>query len=395
MAERTLSLGELVDQFQIEVGAGRPRSVPQQMGPIPILRVADVLDGKIGDPEFLSPPEAHSWDLGPKASRSGDVVLTVKGTVGRVALMPNDGPRFAYSPQLCYFRPCETGLLSPWYLYYWLKSAEFWVQANALKGQTDMADFISLGDIMSLKMRLPSRAQQDAVADVLRALDDKIAANNRIAISTESLLRATFESCCQQAGKARVDQIGGAVRNAVRPEQIAGDEPYVGLEHMPRRSIWLSSWGESSQVSSQKSVFHKGDVLFGKLRPYFHKVGVAQVDGVCSTDIIVVRAQRDEYLPWLLMVMSSDDVVAYATARSDGTRMPRAKWTDIAEYEAPWPGTEKVAQFAGVAKPIMQRVMTGARESRTLAALRDTLLPQLMSGKLRVRDAERIVEDAV
>nr|EIF91425.1 type I restriction-modification system specificity determinant [Streptomyces tsukubensis NRRL18488] len=75
--------------------------------------------------------------------------------------------------------------------------------------------------------------------------------------------------------------------------------------------------------------------------------------------------------------------------------MPRAKWSDLAGFEVSWPGREAVNRFGAVATPLIQRVEAAAAESRALAALRDTLLPQLMSGKLRVRDAERIVEDAV
>ena len=76
--------------------------------------------------------------MGSKISKPGDIVLTVKGTVGRVALMPPDGPVFAYSPQLCYFRPTASGPLISRYLYYWFKSTQFWNQADALKGQTDI-----------------------------------------------------------------------------------------------------------------------------------------------------------------------------------------------------------------------------------------------------------------
>lgn len=192
MAERTVSLAELVDENQIEVGAGRPRSVNQDLGPLLILRVADVLDGKIGSLDFSSSPESHSWAFGPKVSRPGDIILTVKGTVGRVALMPSEGPRFAYSPQLCYFRPSANGPLVARYLYYWFRSADFWIQANALKGQTDMADFISLSDILSLKLRLPSRVRQEDVVGVLGALDDKIAVNERIATTVDDLTSSLY-----------------------------------------------------------------------------------------------------------------------------------------------------------------------------------------------------------
>src|SRR5690606_8672078 len=97
--------------------------------------------------------------------------------------------------------------------------------------------------------------------------------------------------------------------------------PYIGLEHMPQRSVALGAWGAASDAQSQKSRFRKGQILFGKLRPYFHKVGVAPVDGLCSTDIVVVESIDTAYSSFCLGHMSSDKFVAYTNAGSDGTRM--------------------------------------------------------------------------
>ena len=77
-------------------------------------------------------------------------------------------------------------------------------------------------------------------------------------------------------------------RDGVMPEQIDPNSPYIALEHMPKRCISLSAWGSADRLASGKFRFRRGDILFGKLRPYFHKVGVAPVDGVCSTDIVVI-----------------------------------------------------------------------------------------------------------
>ena len=95
--------------------------------------------------------------------------------------MPADGRIFAYSPQLCYFRPAANGPLRSLYLYYWFKTDQFWNQADAFKGQTDMADYLSLSDTQALKIRLPCLGRQDNIVEVLQALDDKIAVNDRIA----------------------------------------------------------------------------------------------------------------------------------------------------------------------------------------------------------------------
>jgi type I restriction enzyme S subunit len=147
---------------------------------------------------------------------------------------------------------------------------------------------------------------------------------------------------------------------------------------MPKRHVWLTSWAGASTVTSAKRRFEAGDVLFGRLRPYFHKVGLAFVQGVASTDILVVRPERDVYRGWLLAALSSDDVVAYASVVGDGTRMPRVKWPDLARYEVPWAGELKARRFDEFVRSLAGRVEAAMDESRTLADLRDTLLPALI-----------------
>ena len=68
--------------------------------------------------------------------------------------------------------------------------------------------------------------------------------------------------------------------------------PYLGLEHIEQNTLRLSSIGKSSNVISQKFKFQKDDILFGKLRPYFRKVIRPNFEGICSTDIFVVRAKK-------------------------------------------------------------------------------------------------------
>src|SRR5690606_15802372 len=100
--------------------------------------------------------------MGAKISQPGDIVLTTKGTVGRVAIMPSDGVDFVYSPQLCYFRVRAQCPLHPRYLYYWFKGDSFWRQALYRKSQTDMADYINLADIRSLEVEIPPMTVQQA-----------------------------------------------------------------------------------------------------------------------------------------------------------------------------------------------------------------------------------------
>jgi hypothetical protein len=231
---------------------------------------------------------------------------------------------------------------------------------------------------------------------VLGALDDKIAVNERIALATDELIRLRYsEVCLRVESTVPIASMGALIHDAVSIELLKGHENYIGLEHMPKRNIWLNQWASAASVASGKNRFRRGDILFGKLRPYFHKVGIAFVDGVSSTDILVIRPARDSLRGWLLAALSSDDVVAHASMVGDGTRMPRAKWSDIAGYEVPWPGQDHVEHFGETVDLLVKRIISAFTENRILTELRDTLLPRLMSGELRVREAEEIVGGAL
>jgi type I restriction enzyme S subunit len=184
-------------------------------------------------------------------------------------------------------------------------------------------------------------------------------------------------------------------RRSVQPNQIEAETPYIALEHMPKRCIALSDWGTAEGLESNKFEFRRGEILFGKLRPYFHKVGVAPVDGVCSTDIVVIAPRSEGWLGLVLGHVSSDAFVEYTNAGSTGTKMPRSSWGDMARYAIVIPSERVAVAFTDQLCPSFDRILLAIHESRTLAALRDTLLPKLISGELRVKDAERIVGRAV
>jgi len=85
-------------------------------------------------------------------------------------------------------------------------------------------------------------------------------------------------------------------------------------------------------LESSKFQFQANEILFGKLRPYFHKVGVAPVDGVCSTDIVVLAPKSEPWFGFVLAHISSNAFVGHTDASSTGTKMPRTSWQDMARY---------------------------------------------------------------
>jgi len=182
----------------------------------------------------------------------------------------------------------------------------------------------------------------------------------------------------------KLDVIATNPRRGVQPNEIAQNTPYIALEHMPRRCIALGDWDESADVASGKSAFKKGEILFGKLRPYFHKVGVAPLDGVCSTDILVLAPKSPEWFGFLLGHASSPELIQFTDLASTGTKMPRTNWGDISSFKIALPPRLLAAAFTKQIEPIVARITANLHQSHTLAALRNTLLPKLLSGELSV-----------
>ncbi len=186
-----------------------------------------------------------------------------------------------------------------------------------------------------------------------------------------------------------LDDIAASRTRGIDPVHVEKDTPYIGLQHMPRRSVALTDWGAAGSVSSRKFAFAAGDILFGKLRPYFLKVGIAALDGICSTDIAVLNARKPKWSAFVLACISSSDFVAYSSQNSTGTKMPRTSWQTMSAYELCRPIDAIASEFQRVVPPMLGQIIRNVHESRTLAAFRDTLLPKLVSGKLRVRHSDK------
>jgi type I restriction enzyme S subunit len=132
------------------------------------------------------------------------------------------------------------------------------------------------------------------------------------------------------------------------PSSIDTNIPYVGLEHISPENPRIGAYGKSSDVISTKNQFKAGDTLFGKLRPYLKKVAHADLSGVCSTDIIPIRANQKADPSYLYYLLSSPKVIAKAVESSAGNVMPRASWSDLADIAIeipPLPEQKKIAEI--------------------------------------------------
>jgi type I restriction enzyme S subunit len=127
-------------------------------------------------------------------------------------------------------------------------------------------------------------------------------------------------------------------------------EVYVGLEHVAPYELRLTGTGSSDDVVSNKTRFLAGDVLFGKLRPYFQKVVRPAFSGVCSTDMWAIFPIDEDrvdpaFLHWVIANPAFSD---FANGAETGTRMPRATWGWVSTYEVPLPPLDEQWRIAEV-----------------------------------------------
>lgn len=122
-----------------------------------------------------------------------------------------------------------------------------------------------------------------------------------------------------------------------------GYERYIGLEHLDSGSLKIKRWGNISEDNpSFTRVFKKGHILFGKRRPYLKKAAVAEFDGICSGDIIVLESKGQELTSELLpFLIQSNQFWSWAVQTSSGSLSPRTKFSALKEFEFTRPSTNE------------------------------------------------------
>ena len=148
---------------------------------------------------------------------------------------------------------------------------------------------------------------------------------------------------------------------------------YIGLEHIEQQTLRLAGIGKSSDVTSNKFRFKSGDILFGKLRPYFRKVYRPKFDGVCSTDIWVVRAKKNFDQGFIYYLMASEEFVDLSSQGSSGTRMPRADWNNLKNIEWEFPSLPTQTRIAAILSSLDDKIELNRRTNATLEAMAQTL----------------------
>ena len=185
---------ELIDRGFLQIGDGyRAMNSELSKNGIPFARAGNINDGfKFEGANMFPIEDLHK--VGEKKSRPFDSVFTSKGSVGRIAYVKDSTQEFVYSPQLCYWRSLDHNSIDPRFLNFWMNGLEFKSQVDYLKGQTDMADYVSLRDQRKMTISIPEIEKQFHIAKILADFDDKIELNRQINQTLEQIAQAIFKS---------------------------------------------------------------------------------------------------------------------------------------------------------------------------------------------------------
>jgi type I restriction enzyme S subunit len=361
----------------------------------------------------------------------GELVVTMTDlskagdTLGYPALIPaSSGRRYLHNQRIGLVGIRDEGETDKRFLFYRLRASDYRHHILATASGSTVRH-TSPGRICEFATTLPPIDEQRAIAGVLGALDDKIEQNRRTAWALERLARAIFRAWfvdfepvkAKAAGATAfpsmpqpvfdalptrfVDSDIGPVpegwevgklrallserKERVTPSSETEALPYVPIDCIGTKQITLETRKPGSDAKSSLIKFLPGDILFGAMRPYFHKVCLAPFEGTTRTTCFVLAPTSVSDRQFALMTASADDTVAFATAHSVGSTIPYAKWEgSLAEMSCLLATAESRRAFGLVADPMVELAGHFIREAEPLAEMRDYLLPKLLSGAVRV-----------
>ena len=267
-------------------------------------------------------------------------------------------------------------------------------------------------------LQIPPITEQNAIALALGALDDKIELNRRMNETLEALAESLFKSWFVDAAQSalpngwRWDKLGellsvietggrprGGVSDITEGVPSVGAESIVGIGHFDYAKTKFVP--REFFQSMNKGHVRDGDVLLykdggrpGEFEPHVTMVGDGFPFSEFSINEHVYRLRTEPNLPqsFLYFWLSSDSAMDEMRNRGTGVAIPGLNSTQVRELAVLRPPTDVVKKFEQVVSPLIHRIFANCNESRTLAALRDALLPKLLSGKLRVPAAAKFTE---
>ena len=226
--------------------------------------------------------------------------------------------------------------------------------------------------------------EQQKIAEILGVVDEDIEKTEKVIEETEKLKRGLMRELLAKKDY-KIGKFSDLVliRNEKFDPKQNPSKKYIGLEHLGQNSGMLLNFGESSETQSLKSIFKKGDILFGKLRPYLRKYWKAEFDGVCTTEILVFEPKIETDSNFIFQLIQTDGFINASNSKSFGTKMPRTDWGIISKYRVCIPGPEERKEIGNILSSFDNKIEINKKLKDKLTSLKRGLMQDLLTGKVR------------
>ena len=294
---------------------------------------------------------------------------------------------------------CNPVLLDKTFFFYYLKYyTPLWLSGT--NGATMV--HITKASMEKKKLYLPTLPQQQKIASILSAYDSQIEINQKriklLEQMAENLYKEWFvrfrfpgyETAEFEDGLPkgwRCGKLKNIAQDSGKSEKKDNRDKYpayVPIDCIGSHSMVLGSMDSIENAESSLVSFKKTDILFGAMRPYFHKVIMAPFSGLTRSTCFVISPKNESYRYFLYLLLFQKSSIDYATTICVGSTMPYTVWKDYSRMPIVIPTEDIVIRFAKVVKPIIDSIESIYFCNNYLVKQRDLLLPRLMSGKLSI-----------
>jgi type I restriction enzyme, S subunit len=385
-------------------GENRPRSDEFDSEGTPFVRPDDLAHGMVNFEQCDRINSKALQRIRKGKGRPGDIAFTHRATVGRIARVGAHAPDFVANPGVTLWRVLDKATLDPNFLYYFMQTPFFMNQVWAEAGNTDTFPYISLTQQRGLELRFPAVSLQRAIGEVLGAIDDRIALLRDTNATLEAIAQALFKSWFVDFDPVRAKRQGLAP--AGMDEATAALFPDVfeesALGSVPR--TWRAGKVEDLLELAYGKALKATDRIAGEV-PVYGSGGITGVHNealVNSPTVVVGRKGTVGSLYWEDRPCFPIDTVFYVRPKvpltfcfyqlallgledmnTDGA-VPGLNRGNAYRLPVAIPPTKVLVAFDEIASSVRARIFANDQQAQTLATLRDTLLPRLISGQLRL-----------
>lgn len=406
---KVVKLGEITT---IRGGKRLPKGhrFSDRVTPFPYVRIVDFMGRsiKLTDLKYLRLEDRET--LKRYVITSDDVYISIAGTIGLVGTVPPelDGANLTENAARLIIN--DKSEMEKYFLVVFLDS-EIGRKEIDLRTTKTSQPKLALSRIRQIPVPVPPFLEQKRIAFVLSIVQQAVEKIEAIINSTKELKKSMMKHLFTY-GPVPVDEAEDVVlketevglvpeeweiaklgelcfqrKESIEPEDASGI--YIGLEHIIPGELRIERWGEPINVRSTKHVFYRGDILYGKLRPYLNKVATANEDGICSTDIIVLKVFEEKILQdYLANFMHTKIFLNHAIMTMSGVNHPRTSWTKLRNFKMPLPSLCEQQKIISILSSLGQKIQAEQSKKEALEQLFRTLLHNLMTGTIRVSHLE-------